>query len=439
VLSGNFALVSSWTSYLYVYDVTVPSAPVVKAPVAVPAAAFNLALAGSRLAVTAALSTGQDGLLLYDISSPTSPVLLATVPLTTNSNADTARMALTLVSTTLTAYVADDAAGLRVIDLSVPTNPVVRGVATDTFSATRIATATNPTVGSLTIAAGSDSGSAVLKIINTATPAKPVVLSTVSTTTEAGFGDVAINSTGTLAVVTLGTGGVWTIDLSVPTSPVHIGSITTGGSALSVKLNGTRAYVVNSGSGSAGAGLVILDLTNPRVPTVLGRSGLSGAYDVALSGNYAFVSSWTSYLYVYDVTVPSAPLVKTAMALPGAAFNLALAGSRLAVTASLSTGQDGLLLLNIATPTAPSLLATVTLPTTSHADTVGVALTSAHAYLGDDASGLLIYDLSNPAAPRMVASGLTVGNARGLALGGSRAYVADFPATASIIDVGPTP
>ena len=285
----------------------------------------------------------------------------------------------------------------------------------------------------------SDSGSAVLKIISTATPSKPTMLSTLSTTATTAFGDVAVDSTGTLAVVSLGTAGVWTIDLSVPASPVHIGTITTGGSAFRVRLNGTRLYVINSGSGAAGAGLVILDVTNPRVPTFLGSTGLSGAYDVALSGNLAFVSSWTSYLYVYDVTVPSAPLVKAAMLLPGAAFNLSLAGSRLAVTASLSTGQDGLLLLNIATPTAPSLLATVTLPTNSHADMAGVALTTGHAYVGDDASGLLMYDVSNPAAPALMTSGFTVGKARGLALAGTRAYVADFPATTSIIDLGSTP
>jgi hypothetical protein len=62
-----------------------------------------------------------------------------------------------------------------------------------------------------------------------------------------------------------------------------------------------------------------------------------------------------------------------------------------------------------------------------------VALAGGRAYVAANTQGLQIYNLSGSAAPVLLDAMGTVGDALDIAVGSSLAYVADFPATITII------
>jgi len=65
----------------------------------------------------------------------------------------------------------------------------------------------------------------------------------------------------------------------------------------------------------------------------------------------------------------------------------------------------------------------------------GVAVGGSYAYIADDRAGLQIIDISNPAAPQRVGGYDTSGYAYGVAVAGSYAYVADKEAGLQIINI----
>ena len=65
----------------------------------------------------------------------------------------------------------------------------------------------------------------------------------------------------------------------------------------------------------------------------------------------------------------------------------------------------------------------------------GVAVVGNHAYIADTGNGLLVIDVTNPNAPVLMGSYDTPGDAIGIAVVGTLAYVADGTAGLQIIDI----
>jgi hypothetical protein len=65
----------------------------------------------------------------------------------------------------------------------------------------------------------------------------------------------------------------------------------------------------------------------------------------------------------------------------------------------------------------------------------GLDVAGGRAYVAAANQGLRIYDLANPSAPALLGVGYTAGDAYDVAVGGSAACVADFPATLSVVDL----
>ncbi len=118
-----------------------------------------------------------------------------------------------------------------------------------------------------------------------------------------------------------------------------------GGPTHAVAVQGTYAYI------GVGPRLVILDVSDPALPTVVGQSDVlpDVVKGVAVAGNYAYVTDWSGGLHIINVSNPAAPTE----------------------TGSYDTQGDA----------------------------EGVAVTGNYAYVADWYSGLRIVDVSNPAAP----------------------------------------
>jgi len=134
---------------------------------------------------------------------------------------------------------------------------------------------------------------------------------------------------------------------------------------------------------------------------------------------------------VFNVSTPSAPVGLGAATLSGYGLRLAAAGTLVTAITGTSTA-DQLDVLDVTNPATPVRRSTVVLGVPGAGQ--GVALDSGQAFVATGADGLRIYDLATPTSPVLRASGLTVGDANGVAVQTGYAYVADYPATLSIVD-----
>jgi hypothetical protein len=146
--------------------------------------------------------------------------------------------------------------------------------------------------------------------------------------------------------------------------------------------------------GSTGS-LAIYSIADPSNPVLLGATSTpSLAYDVIVSGNYAYVSSRSGgQIYVYDVSNP-ANIVAVTTINAGAVFSLQLSGKYLV---GLTQGSSLIEMFDISNPTRPFL-------TSSTASNLsfprGLSIVGKYAYAsghnGDNNASLNIFDISNP-------------------------------------------
>jgi hypothetical protein len=184
--------------------------------------------------------------------------------------------------------------------------------------------------------------------------------------------------------------GVRTLDFTDPTAPLTISLVNT----TEILLRGdSRADLAVATSGRGLETLTVSPLA------FVGSVVIAGAVDVALSGDYAYVSTSASGIQIVDVSDPSLPAVIGSEPVPGAAGELGVAGSHLFA----ADGADGLRIYDLSDPAAPAFLASPSLP--EGADGVTVAGTLAFVR-SSTTGGLHVVDVSSPAAPALLGSGV---------------------------------
>jgi hypothetical protein len=256
-----------------------------------------------------------------------------------------------------------------------------------------------------------------------------VIARTLTTNVAPGITGVALNSTGTLAAVALGGAGLWAVDVSNASAPRLLGSLDTAGVAYNVALNATASVAfVADGLG----GLRVISLANPAAPSLMASLAPAGVNyrDIAVVGTLAFMANQNGTLDVIDVSVPSAPRRIGTRTVSGFALKVAAEGTLATVITGISTA-DQMDVVDVSNPAAPVVLRTLTLGSVGLGQ--GIALANRLAYVAANGAGLKIYDLANASNPVLRNSIDTVGTANDVAVQGTYAYVADFPATVSIV------
>ena len=188
-----------------------------------------------------------------------------------------------------------------------------------------------------------------------------------------------------------------------------------GGSVYAVALQGDYAYI------GVGPRLVILDVSNPAQPPVIGQTGvLPGMVgDVAVAGAYAYVADGEGGLRIVDVSDPAHPAEAGSYDTPGVAYDVAVSGAY----AYVADREGGLRIVDVSDPAHPAETGSCDTPGSF---AWGVAVSGAYAYVADRGSGLRIVDVSDPAHPAEVGFYDTPGQAHGVAVSGAYAYVADW-------------
>lgn len=427
---------------LQIADISNPSALSVISSLELPGVVREIVSADDLLYV----ANGVGGLRIIDVTDPRKPNEIGFFA--------TSGSAYRIHLADGRAYVTDNLVGFSIIDVSDPSDPVELGV----FGTTADAIRDIVVVGDLAYLAGqrasrmgffvadvsdpsspfeishSDLGwpgygvavsgdhayvaNRSLHVINVATPWAPV---------EVGYMDtvyaVGIEIYGDTGYVLSASYGLLLLDLSNPEIPTEIALADTPGVVEGVTVTDHHAFVADSY-----AGLRIFDLGTPSNPAEVGFIDTPGyAEDVTVANGYAFVSSYYDGVHVIDVeAAPSSPAVGTYVS-PGYSNSVAVVGDLMYVAG----GHMGLRIVEVSDPTDPTEIGFFDTPGSA----LHVAVEGAYAYVADNTEGLRVIDIGTPATPTEVGACDTPGLATGVAVLGGYAYVADSSEGLRVIDV----
>lgn len=187
------------------------------------------------------------------------------------------------------------------------------------------------------------------------------------------------------AYVAGGYHGFFVVDISNPANPIVVGHANDGGTAYGVAVDGDYAFLANDDDG-----LRIYDVSNPAAPrSIACTNELGRARNAAVIGNTAYVANGA--LFIYDISDPAFPK-KLGFVIPGPtgnAYDVAVKGNY----AYLSSYTDGLRICDVSNPTNPFVA--------SHTDLtagngVSINISGGHVYVGAESGGIEIFDISNP-------------------------------------------
>jgi len=380
------------------------------------------------------LALGFSGIGIIDVSNAVQPVWLG-------GYADRNAQAVEVVGNF--AYVASGFAGLQIIDVSNPVHPVEVSAYNTGGSAYDLVLSGDYAY----VAAGAGS----LQIIDISNPSKPVRISSLS----GSISDARrVTIVGDVAYVAGADGGLHYIDVRNPARPFWFGGTDTrqsingmaegngyvwvasdGGllrSGFPTDINGIYYDVAVSGNfayvAAGSTGVQVFDISNPLAPKRVGTVDTSGsAYGVTLSGNYAYVADGEAGLQVVDVSDASSLRRVGGFETSGSAYGVAVSGNY----AYLADGSAGVRVIEVSNRVEPKRVGGFS----SSGWAYGVAIAGRYAYVADGYYGLQVMDLSDSFAARRVGGFDTSGYAYGVAVSGNYAYVADGDAGLVVIEI----
>ncbi|MEM5816149.1 MAG: tail fiber domain-containing protein, partial [Candidatus Aenigmatarchaeota archaeon] len=252
-----------------------------------------------------------------------------------------------------------------------------------------------------------------LVIVNVANPYSPTVIG--SYTDPNGSYDVKV--VGNYAYIASqrcnGSARIAIIDISNPSYPQLVGSYSPGHwHGRSVYISGKYAYF------AAGyRGLRIVDISNPMSPKEASVYGMGYAFDVYVSGNYAYVTDRNGQkLHIINVSNPEKPFATAIVSLPNSGKGIYVSKNYAYVA-----HDAGFSIVDISNAYSPNLLSTFT-------DCGGINrlfVAGKYAFLAAKSNGVCVVDVSNPSFPTLVTSYDTPGIVMDVFVDGKYIYIAD--------------
>jgi hypothetical protein len=398
-VSGDYAYVADRYNGLMIVDVSSKSAPVLAGSYDTAGNAEGVAVSGDYAYVA-----WNNGLMIVDVSNKSAPVLAGSY--------DTAGRAEDVAVSGDYAYVADWDDGLVILRTDVTGADTTPPTLTITSPDTPHTTTHTPTI---TVAGTVSDPSGIASVwvngilasgaLDWSTWSAEVTLvageNMITVVATDNVGDVATQS---IVVNYVAVSGDITIDFAG-----HFG----GGTAYDVAMSGDYAYVADGYNG-----LAIVDVSNPAAPFLTGSyDNLGGAGGVIVSGKYAYIAHSWNGLVIMDISNKAAPVLAGSYDTAGWAEDIAVSGDH----AYVADGWNGLVIVDISNPTAPALVGSY--DTTG--DAYDVVMSGDYAYVLNG-SELLIVDVNNPASPTLAGVYNTSGNIYGAAVSGDYAYISYF-------------
>lgn len=256
-------------------------------------------------------------------------------------------------------------------------------------------------------------------------------------------------------------------NVSNPTAISELGSYSfPAGYPYDIKMAGNLAYITDYYH------IIILDLSDPGNPFLLGQTTMDNLpYQLAVSGDYAYIACFNENVQIYDCSNTAAPLwvgswtgpVPTAKAVTVKDNLLFVAAEQaglsiIDITApqtpqllgkftafyspcitvaadnnyALAAGRDTLWIIDCSNPQIPALVSSLPV---NNAGITDIKIGNSHAWLTTHYNGLVGVDISDPANPFVTGNVDTPGEALHLDISGNYAWVADGSAGLRAINI----
>lgn len=223
-------------------------------------------------------------------------------------------------------YIADRG-GLTSIDISIPETPNV----TD-FLGLEWPTGVF-VIDTLAFLNGALAGPA-FAIINISDPANLTRISWIIVPIYGGDEPKGIYATDSLAYFADGSAGFLIIDISDLLNPSILCTLDTPGRVIDLFVRDTLAYLADKDS------LLIVNVSNPSNPSIIGHIGIpsTGAYDVWVTGNYAFVTEEDGFggqgkVNMIDISNPTLPTLVKQVSMAATPYGLFVVNDKVYVSA----------------------------------------------------------------------------------------------------------
>lgn len=317
----------------------------------------------------------------------TSPTLIATA-LTTNTIRG-------IIISGRYMYVVESAAasGLEIFDISDVRSPKL----ITTFALTNAGAGQPVLSGSYLYIPESVAATAV-QIVDVSNPTSPVIVSSIK---NAAAGR-SVQVSGSYLYV--GVGGVTTNQFLIygitnPTSPVLLSATTVSANVnnlVNIQLQGPYAFLGEGTTTASGAGLQILDVSNPTTPSIVSTYATQNPVrSVLVSGRYVFLGETvaSSGLEIVDISNPVTPVLAKVFAV-----NSAISGANAQITALQRAGNY---LYYMGASTASNNLQVLDISSSTEPVSVG-SVTMADSALGSDFDGQYLYAALSTGPPSKI-------------------------------------
>jgi len=233
-------------------------------------------------------------------------------------------------------------------------------------------------------------------------------------------------------------GGLKVINIFQPENPTMLGEFDESGVYYGIAVTDDYAYAV-------GSGFQVVDISDPALLTPEWFTGEFNSYSLLIEEDLAYLCNYWMGLYIYDLSVPDSPVLRTIYDTPSNAQNVFIKDD-LAYIADRSSlqiidvsdvdnpvfvgsfsdncspmgvhvvgdyayladyGFGGLLVLDVSNPAAPVYVGEYDLPGRMM---YAVRVSGEYAYLADRNNGLYVFDVTDPTAPEIVSSLIGINN-----------------------------
>jgi hypothetical protein len=407
---GKAAALAKYDRYVYlaasesgiaILDVSDPQAPTLVAILPVAGSASDITIEGP----VAYVGTQQGTLTIYDLTTPLQPLQLGQV--------DVGGRIVDMAVQAGMVYLACLHQGLVMVDAQTPQQPRVSHRWTVGGAATGVAVRASQVV----VASGA------LDVVDTSHPEAPVrtyrrlqstyglallpPYAVVAAGTDGvqllsidGRGSIIHSPTahyaarltlqGALALVADTRGGLRLLDLSQPDHPQFLAAVENIGTIVDVIIDGSIAYLAKDDQGS---GLVVVDVSDPTAPRVLGQYHTESTTDVVVWNDMALLSDAAGVLQGVDVHQPGRPQLRGTLALPGTPERLALLPPYVLV----ASDSAGVYVVEVTSAGGLHLRASLPLPGRA----LDLALVDHTAYVAAVEGGIQVVDVSTPEQPQV--------------------------------------
>jgi len=228
-------------------------------------------------------------------------------------------------------YLADDDGGLQVIDITIPSAPQVIGRSDVATSAKDVVAR-----GDLAFVADYYLG---LVVFDIKTPDMPQHLATLST---AGSPRALAQVDDMIFIAD--TVGLTIVDVSDPADPALVGSLETPNTASDICVEDDLAFVAGY------AGLSVIDISHASTPEIISFVD-EEIGEVCVVGDLVYATGFNTF-NVIDIADPYTPVILAETYLPGCIFDLAVSGDH----AYIANGDCAMVVIDITDRFAPTVI-----------------------------------------------------------------------------------